>query len=286
MENFKEAFAAFLKDKPWQVFRAAEARGEDRIEVAECMETNRCQDTYSVSKTFAMTALGLLWDRGELSLGEKAVDILRDEIPERGVDERWKTVTVEMLLRHRAGLPGGFLDIDVTPVSEFGRDFLAYTLTYPLAYTPGEEERYSDGAYYLVSRIAEKKSGKKLDDFLWEELLWKLGFQEAAWSRCPMGHPMGATGLYISAEDMVKLGFLYANGGLWRGERLLSKEWIGLAFEKQMGLDRDETGRMYYKGGMYGQKLVILPEEKRAAAIQAYGADTGIFAAWIRDFRA
>ena len=49
-------------------------------------------------------------------------------------------------------------------------------------------------------------------------------------------------------------------------------------------LAKDECAN--YKGGMYGQKLVILPEEKKAAAIQAYGADTGIFAAWIRDFRA
>ena len=285
MGRFREEASTFLSDKPWNVIRAAEATGEDAIEVLEVAEANRCQDVYSVSKTFTMTAVGLLWDRGEIGLEEKIVDILRDELPESGMDERWDRATVEMALRHRLGLPGGFLDIDVTPVSEFGRDFLRHTLTYPLVYTPGEGEAYSDGAYYLLARIVEKKCGKKADDFLWEELLWTLGFQEMAWSRCPMGHPMGATGLYISAEDMVKLGFLYANGGLWRGERLLSRAWIDLAFEKEMGLDRDETGRSYAKGGMYGQTLIILPEEKRAAALQAYGADAGAFAAWVRQRR-
>ena len=286
MGRFQTELGEFLKDKPWNVIRAAEIRGEDEIDVLECAEANRCQNVYSVAKTFAMTAAGILWDKGELSLEERIVDILRDEIPGSGVDERWGRVTVEMALRHRAGLPGGFLDIDVTPVSEFGRDFLAHTMTFPLAYTPGEEERYSDGAFYLISRVAEKKSGKKLDDFLWEELFWKLGYQEAAWSRCPLGHPMGATGLYISAEDMAKLGFLYANGGLWRGERLLSREWIDLVFRKEMALGPDETGTMYTKGGMYGQTLIVLPGERRAAAVQSDGADTGRIAAWIRDHRA
>jgi len=285
MGRFQTGLREYLSDKPWNVIRAAEIRSEDGIEVLECAEANRCQNVYSVAKTFAMTAAGLLWDRGELSLEEKIVDILRDEIPETGVDERWKGTTVEMALRHRAGLPGGFLDIDTTPVSEFGRDFLAYTLTFPLAYTPGEEERYSDGAFYLISRVVEKKSGKKLDDFLWEELLWPLGYQEMAWSRCPMGHPMGATGLYISAEDMAKLGYLYANGGLWRGRSLLSRAWIDLVFEKEMALGPDETGSMYTKGGMYGQTLIVLPGERRAAAVQSYGADTGMIAAWIRDHR-
>ena len=285
MGSFCRELEEFLKEKPWNVIRAAEARSEDEIEILECAEANRCQDTYSVSKTFTMTAVGLLWDRGKIALEERLVDILRDELPEKGMDERWESATVEMALRHRLGLPGGFLDIDTTPVSEFGRDFLAYTLTFPLTFRPGEGEAYSDGAYYLLARAVEKKCGKKADDFLWEELLWPLGYQEMAWSRCPMGHPMGATGLYSGAEDMVKLGLLYANGGSWRGERLLSKEWIDLAFERQMGLDRDETGTMYYKGGMYGQKLVILPGERRAAAIQAYGADSGDFAAWVRDRR-
>ena len=156
-------------------------------------------------------------------------------------------------------------------------------MTFPLAYTPGEEERYSDGAFYLISRVVEKKSGRKLDDFLWEELLWKLGYQEMAWSRCPMGHPMGATGLYISAEDMAKLGFLYANGGYWRGEKLLSREWIDLVFQKEMALGPDGTGAMYTKGGMYGQVLIVLPGERRAAAVQSYGADTGKISEWIRD---
>ena len=33
----------------------------------------------------------------------------------------------------------------------------------------------------------------------------KMKFKEFAWSRCPYGYSMGATGLYIRTEDMVKL---------------------------------------------------------------------------------
>ncbi len=283
MRDFITDCKEYFGGGPRVAIRAAEARGEDMIEVCELQEANRCQNVYSVAKAFTMTAIGLLWDRGEVTLDERVAEILRDGIPGEGVDPRWETVTVEMLLRHRAGLPDGFLDIDTTPVARFGRDFLAHTVTYPMAYTPGEEERYSDGAYYLLSLIAEKKSGMRTDVFLWKEMLWKMGYQELAWSCCPLGHAMGATGLYISAEDMVKLGFLYANGGEWRGERLLSREWIDLAFERELCVMRDETGKMYVKGGMYGQSLAILPGERRAAALQAYGADSRAFEKWYRD---
>ena len=283
MRDFVTDCKEYFGDGPRVAIRAAEARGEDMIEVCELWEANRCQNVYSVAKAFTMTAIGLLWDRGEVTLDERVTDILRDGIPGEGVDPRWETVTVEMLLRHRAGLPDGFLDIDTTPIARFGRDFLAHTMTRPLSYPPGEEERYSDGAYYLLSLIAEKKSGMRTDAFMWKEMLWKMGYQEFGWSCCPLGHAMGATGLYISAEDMVKLGFLYANGGVWRGERLLSREWIDLAFGRELCVMRDETGKMYVKGGMYGQSLAILPGERRAAALQAYGADSRAFEKWYRD---
>jgi CubicO group peptidase (beta-lactamase class C family) len=77
-----------------------------------------------------------------------------------------------------------------------------------------------------VSRLVERRSGEKLDEFLMRKLLMPLKVQEAAFSRCPRNHPMGATGLYIRSRDMVKLGYLYALRGAWEGEQLLSEKWI------------------------------------------------------------
>ena len=84
-------------------------------------------------------------------------------------------------------------------------------------------------------------SGEKLDDFLRPRLLMPLHVREAAFSKCPMGYPIGATGMYVRTEDMAKLGEVYQNGGTFEGKRLLSKEWSRLFLSGNMSLQRWKT---------------------------------------------
>ena len=72
--------------------------------------TNNCSDIYSVAKAFTVTAVGLLVDRGLMSVDEKVCDILGDLCP-AGMDERWRGTTVDMVLRHRTGLSNGDVGI-------------------------------------------------------------------------------------------------------------------------------------------------------------------------------
>ena len=284
MSKFMEDCAAFMKTQPFELIRISQIHNDGEIETLEFQQTNRCQNIYSGAKAFAMTAIGLLYDEGRLKPEDKICDILSGFLPE-GMDERWRLATVDMALTHRLGLPGGFLDIDCAPVSQFGEDFLKYMLTYPLAYTPGEEECYADGSTYMLSRLVTAVSGEKLDDFLWKRLLWPMGFQEMAWSHCPMGYPIGATGMYIHSEDMVKLPYLYLKGGVYRGKRLLSEAWVKLVLEREYTYEWDHTGRWFFKGGMYGQKQMGLPYQNRAVAFQAYGGNSDVVAQWIADYK-
>ncbi len=43
-----------------------------------------------------------------------------------------------------------------------------------------------------------------------------LAFSEYAWSACPKGHTMSVTGLFVRCEDMVKLGKIYLENGLYQ----------------------------------------------------------------------
>ena len=287
MNRFLTDFEAFIQTQPFRIIRLSEVQGDGEIETFAMTKAGACQNTYSVAKTFVMTGIGLLWDRGLISLDEKLTDILREDISpetEAKMDPRWDLTTVEMALTHRIGLPTGFLDIDVCDAAAFGEDYLAYTLTYPLLYTPGTDEKYTDCAFYLLSRVAAKKAGMTLDRFLWRELFYPLGFREAAWSCCPHGHPVGGTGLYIGAQDMVKLGMIYRSGGLYRGRRILSEEWVRMAAAREFAFDWDPERRVYFKGGMYGQKLLVAPEQDRVVALQAFGADSDAVMKWVRDY--
>ena len=245
---------------------------DGKLEDLTLVKTNPCQDVYSVAKAYVVTAVGLLVDRGLLSVDEVVTDILADEIP-TGCQPVWYRTTVDMLLLHKVGLPSGFLDIDCYDSRNFGEDYLSYTLTYPTPedYEP-EKSTYTDAAFYVLSRIVEKRAGEPLDTLLWRELLFPTGCREAAFSRCPKGHPMGATGLYIRVSEVAKLGSIYLNGGVYGNRRILSESWVETVLSRGYELKPKRNGRAYGKGGMRGQMLLILPEQKRVLAWQGYGS--------------
>ena len=272
MSRFLEAMRdelARLGDRG--VFSVAEWHA-GRVESLDIIKTNPCQNVYSVAKAYVVTAVGLLVDRGLLSTDEVVTDILADEIP-TGCQPAWYKTTVDMLLLHKVGLPSGFLDIDCYDSRNFGEDYLAYTLTYPTPedYTP-DKSTYTDAAFYILSRIVEKRAGEPLDTLLWRELLFPTGCLEAAFSRCPKGHPMGATGLYIRAAEVAKLGSIYLNGGMYGNRRILSENWVRTVLARGYELKSKCGGRAYGKGGMRGQMLLVLPEQRRAIAWQGYGS--------------
>jgi CubicO group peptidase (beta-lactamase class C family) len=233
---------------------------------------NGAQNSYSIAKAFTVAAIGMLVDRNLLRTDEKVCDILRDQLP-ANIDPAWEFMTVHHLLTHSAGFAGGYLDIDaVNHVSVAGDDYLGYLLRTKLEYIPGTESRYSDAAFYLLSRIFTAKCGEKMDDYLLRHLFYPLGFREMAWSKCPMGYPMGATGLYVYTEDLVKFGELYLNHGEYHGKQILSRYWVETVLREEYEFARTPGGG-YGKGGMYGQMLIFYPEQNRAVAYHSFGGD-------------
>ena len=113
-----------------------------------------------------------------------------------------------------------------------------------------------------------KISGERLDDFLMDRLFSKIGCREVAWSKCPRKYPVGATGLYIRSDDMVKLGRIYLDGGVWKGERIVSEEWIKIVLDR--GYELRKFGKGFSKGGMRGQRLYVNFDENIAVAWHSF----------------
>ena len=262
-------YAARLSVQKCNSYFVAEGDRDYNIRLQSIVPANPCCNCYSVAKAFTVTAIGLLYDRGLLTPDTLVTEVLSDFLP-HGMDPKWHKVTLHHLMLHRAGFDQGLLDIDAEDASQFpSTDYLGIVLSAPLAYKPGTHYQYTDAAYYLLSRVIAKVSGCDLGDLLRPILMETMQFKEFAWSVCPQGYAMGATGLYLRTEDMVKLGILYLNGGMWKDTRVVSQEWVDIVLTNGYELKNIGDG-WYGKGGMYGQMLMLNPQKGLAVACHSF----------------
>lgn len=230
--------------------------------------SSNCHNSYSVTKAFTATAIGILQDRGQLTVDDPIFPLFKNLFP-ADADPQWQKVTIRHLLTHRTGFaPKDNIDIDCCNMAQLpSEDHLRLAFATKLTYAPGSKSVYTDTSFYILSRVVTAVSGQKLDDFLRDEIFRPLKFREYAMSKCPLGYPIGATGLYIATDDMAKLGQLYLQNGVYDGKRIISE-----AFVKQ-ALGTFELHSFHHgfaKGGMCGQFLYLNPSLNLAIAIHSF----------------
>lgn len=123
----------------------------------------------SNTKDFTAVAILQLMERGKLRL-EDSIGKYFDGVPE---DKRG--VTIQQLLRHRAGFP-----------QHLGRDFdsvdrvqeIRNALAAPLLFPPGRGRSYSNTGYSLLGAIIEQVSGKSYDVYVRDEILEPIGLKQ------------------------------------------------------------------------------------------------------------
>ena len=232
---------------------------------------------FSLSKTFAATAIGFLVQEKKLQLTDKLIDLLSDDAPDQpGV--LWHEVTVHHLLSMNTGQviePEIFSDEPGATARFFDQ---------PIIHTPGTHFLYNTAATYMLSAIVQKITGDRLRDYLMPRLFAPLGIDEPFWQQID-GIDAGGFGLMLKPLDIAKFGQFCLNRGTWNGERLLDSNWFDKAF--RVYSDNGATGGKADWGagygyqcwrcepgcwrgdGAFGQYCVILPEQNAVVAITA-----------------
>jgi CubicO group peptidase (beta-lactamase class C family) len=123
-------------------------------------------------------------------------------------------ITLRHVLSHTSGLqnvPDTRVEIYPSP------DFVQLALAAELAHPPGTKFEYNNKAVNLLAGIVERVSGKKLDEFMRDEIFTPLGIREFDWMRDRAGNPHVMAGLTLYPLDLAKLGQLVLNRGSGTG---------------------------------------------------------------------
>ena len=182
---------------------------------------------YSHSKSFTATAIGFLVDDGKLDVDERIVDFFPDKIPAQPSDNL-RQLRVRDLLTMNTGA-----ERTDAEKNDIRGDWIRAILANEFQHAPGTVFRYDSAATHLLAAIVERKSGRKLMDFLAERLFQPLGMTSPWSTTSPEGVACGGWGMNMTTRDMAKFGQFLLQKGVWEGKRLLSSEWIELATARQ-----------------------------------------------------
>lgn len=181
-------------------------------------DTDLPRMTFSACKSVTALAIGILMDDGLLRPQDKLTDLFPDECGPLS-RQLIRDLTVHHLLSMQTG--NSFNEAS----SMTREDWIKGYFSSPGLET-GRKFQYNSLNTYILAVLVTRLSGMRLSEFLTKRLFGPMGIADFHWELSPEGIEKGGWGLYLSPEDLGKLGQLVMDGGLWQGRQLISAEFL------------------------------------------------------------
>jgi CubicO group peptidase (beta-lactamase class C family) len=193
----------------------------------------------SATKSVMATVLGAAIHEGAVE-GVDALLVLAlgQYAPDRP-DPQLARATVADLLTMRTGIEWHEQDrpLDSTNTTlqlEASPDWVGFTLAQPMDAEPGARWVYNSGGSHLMGAVIAAATGASPAEYARRRVFEPLGIETFHWKTAGGGLPDGEGGLYLSAESLAKIGYLYLRGGIWDGRRILPAEWARAATSRMV----------------------------------------------------
>ena len=262
-------------------------------------------DLRSVTKSIVGILYGIALDRGLVPPPEAPLLGAFPDYPDLDADPKRAALTVEHALTMTMGLEWDEFSRPYTdPLNseiamELAPDRYRFCLDRPFVAEPGARWIYSGGAVALIGALIARGTGETLPDFARDALFAPLGIADFGWTAGRDGIPSAASGLRLTAPDLLKIGTMLLDGGTWQGERIVSAAWLQQSFTPYIPTgDGLHYGRLWFLGeaplqgttprwiagfGNGGQRLWLAPD-LGIAAVSFSGAYNQPDS-WITPFR-
>ncbi len=229
---------------------------------------------FSHSKSFTSTAVGFAADERKLDLDETVAGIFPDKLPANPSENLRRLRIRDLLTMNVGSAKEDYFRKD--PSGDWAKAFLAGDFTY----APGTRFKYDSSATYMLAEIVERKTGRKMMEYLGEKFFGPVGITSVVTTYSPSGVPCGGWGMAMTTEDLARFGQFYLQRGQWEGKQLLSRDWVALATSKETRSgwsDEDVADSDWYVGygfqfwrcrhnafradGAGGQFTIVMPDQ-------------------------
>lgn len=266
---------------------------------------------WSTTKSIASIVVGIANASGFISnLDEPILDIF-SERTFANVDAKKQAITIRHLLQMQSGLLWNEQDVpylsgtvskhDYELLSNLSEanwanwsfnpdsdtvqmvnssDWIQFVLDKPMFTPPGTFFYYNSGVSHLLSAIIQKKTGMNTAHFANQFLFGPLGISDYLWVNDSLGISTGGFGLCLRPFDMVKIGYLFLNNGMWNGSQIVPPQWVQESTQDyDMGYGYQwwihDAPYFYHSAGFGGQFIIIKSDDDLVVAITASEYHTG-----------
>ena len=252
-------------------------------------DADSLMDTRSATKTITSMLIGIAVDKKLLSGIDFHVWPMFTDKTLKNRDLRKDQITVEDLLTMSS-----LLECDDNNDFSSGNeermyvteDWTQFVLDLPIRGFPswvpkpkdspyGRSFSYCTAGVFLLGRVLERSAKMPVPEFADKNLFSPLGIEKMGWKFSAMGEAQTGGGLGLRSRDLLKLGQLYLNDGIWNGQRLVSERWVKTSIQPHARVDEQtEYGYLwwlktfsaggksypaYFMSGNGGNKVAVFP---------------------------
>lgn len=247
-------------------------------------------DLRSVTKSIVGLLYGIALDRGLVPPVDAPLLAQFPQYPDLAADPQRARLTMLNALNMTLGMEWDEQRPYTDPANseiamERSPDRYRFVLERPFVAEPGTRCIYSGGAVALIGAIIAKGAGVTLPEFARQALFAPLEITQFEWATGKDGVASAASGLRLRPRDLLRIGELALAGGIWNGQRVVSRAWLDASFAPAVSTGRGlEYGRLWYIGedatsihpgkhrwlagiGNGGQRLYLMPDAELATVV-------------------
>ncbi len=230
----------------------------------------------SVTKSVVSILIGIAIDKGYLTSVEQTLGEFID--PEvYNITPQKAAITIRHLLTMTSGFEWNELTASGYNDWVLSENQVQYILDKPLAAQPGQTFTYNSACTHLLSFIITKASGMSTYEFSLKYLFNPIGIEEVDWYIDKQGYCNGGAGLVFTPHDMIKIGQLILNKGVYNGNVIVSSNYIEQSIQPKVSVTGvmsfasnygycwwlgSSNGNSYvFANGYGGQFIVIVPSK-------------------------
>lgn len=256
------SFAAFDSDDLATLITESEKKDSDVLMVwkdgtllySRNTDFNKKYSIQSVTKSLtALTTLCILKDTSR-------------KLDDPNLFKEWEGTTKEQItLRHLLSMTSGIID----PTDPWGdHDYYQHAADQPLTTTPGTTFSYANVSPMITGKWIKESTGEQFSVHINRCFFETMGITDWKIGKDGERNEVVAGGIKILAQDLLKIGVMLVQNGIYEGKELLTSEDVQSLSTDPLN-DRNPYGlgfwrrgkEMYYAEGYLGQFIIMVPKE-------------------------